>query len=107
MKNSDMQDPIREQLQTTVGCDLPESNWKIRLIDEIRYLLENDFHKLISILYRMDVPEGKLRGLLQENPDQDAAELIAALILERAAKRQETKEQYGRSQDENDAEERW
>jgi hypothetical protein len=45
--------------------------------------------------------------LLQENPDQDAAELIAALMLERAAKRQETKEQYGRSQDENDAEERW
>ncbi len=102
-----MQDPIREQLQTTVGCDLPETNWKIRLVDEIRYLLEHDFHKLISILYRMDVSEGKLRGLLQENPDQDAAELIAALMLERAAKRQETKEEFGQNQPDDDTEERW
>jgi hypothetical protein len=107
MKNSNMQDPIREQIQKTVGFDLPELNWKIRLIDEIRYLLEHDFHKLVSILYRMDVPEGKLRGLLQENPDQDAAELIAALMLERAAQRQKTKEDYGRQNTENDTEERW
>ena len=55
----------------------------------------------------MDVPEGKLRGLLQENPDKDAAELIAALMLERAAQRQKTKEDYGRQNTQNDTEERW
>ena len=102
-----MQDPIREQVQSTLGFDLPELNWKIRLIDEIRHLLEHDFHKLVSILYRMDVSEGKLRGLLQENPDKDAAELIAALMLERAAQRQKSKEDYGRQNAENDTEERW
>lgn len=102
-----MQDPIREQLRSVMGFDLPETNWKIRLVDEIRYLMEHDFHKLISILYRMDVSEGKLRGLLQENPDNDAAELIAALMLERAAKRQQTKEAYGRKETDNDTEERW
>lgn len=102
-----MQDPIREQVQSTLGFDLPELNWKIRLIDEIRHLLEQDFHRLVSILYRMDVSEGKLRGLLQENPDKDAAELIAALMLERAAQRQKSKEDYGRQNGENDTEERW
>lgn len=107
MKNSDMQDPIREQIQKTAGFDLPESNWKIRLIDEIRYLLEKDFHKLITILYRMDVSEGKLRGLLQEQPEKDAAELIAALMLGRAAQRQKTKDEYGKREAENDSEERW
>lgn len=107
MKNSDMQDPIREQVQSSLGFDLPELNWKIRLIDEIRHLLEHDFHKLVSILYRMDVSEGKLRGLLQENPEQDAAELIAAVMLERAAQRQKTKEEFRQQKEENDTEERW
>lgn len=102
-----MQDPVREQLEKTIGFELPESNWKIRLIDEIRHLLEHEFHKLVSILYRMDVSEGKLRGLLQEHPNEDAAEIIAALILERAAQRQETKKQYGTKDSENDTEERW
>lgn len=107
MKNSDMQDPIREQLQSTLGWELPELNWKIRLIEEIRYLLENDFHKLVSILYRMDVSEGKLRGLLQQNPEQDAATLIAGLMVERAVQRQQTKAEYGRRPTDQDTEERW
>jgi hypothetical protein len=102
-----MQDPIREQLIASIGFELPENNWKIRLVDEIRYLLENDFHKLISILYRMDVSEGKLRGLLQDNPDKDAAELIAVLMLERAVKRQKTKEEFEQKQPDDDTEEWW
>lgn len=102
-----MQDPIREQLQSTLGWDLPELNWKIRLIEEIRYLLENDFHKLVSILYRMDVSEGKLRGLLQQNPEQDAAVLLAGLMVERAAQRQKTKEEFRQKKSENDTEESW
>lgn len=102
-----MQDPIREQLQSTLGWDLPEMNWKIRLIEEIRYLLENDFHKLVSILYRMDVSEGKLRGLLQQNPEQDAAVLLAGLMVERAVQRQKTKEEFRQKKSENDTEESW
>jgi hypothetical protein len=107
MKNSEMENDIREQLTTSTGFDLPETNWKIRLIDEIQYLLQHDFHKLISILYRMDVSEGKLRGLLQENPETDAAEVIAALMIERAIQRQQTREQYGRKGTADDTEEPW
>jgi hypothetical protein len=55
----------------------------------------------------MDVSEGRLRGLLQDNPDKDAAELIAAIMLERAAKRHETKQAYGKKDTGNDTEERW
>lgn len=102
-----MQDPIRDQVQSSLGFDLPDLNWKIRLIDEIRHLLEHDFHKLVSILYRMDVSEGKLRGLIQENPNKDAAEIIAALMLERAAQRQKTKEEFRQQKEEDDTEERW
>jgi hypothetical protein len=107
MKNSEMEPAIRQELQTSTGIELPEANWKIRLFEEIEYLLQHDFHKLISILYRMDVSEGKLRGLLQSNPDCNAAEVIAAMMLERAAQRQQTKKDYSTKRDENDTEERW
>ena len=102
-----MNDPIRQELITSVGLDLPETNWKIRLLEEIRYLLEHDFHKLISILYRMDVSEGKLRGLLQNQPEADAAELIAGLMLERVAQRQQTKTTFKQPKAEDDNEEKW
>lgn len=102
-----MNDPIRNELISAVGFDLPETNWKIRLIEEIRYLLEHDFHKLISILYRMDVSEGKLRGLLQAQPDADAAELIAGLMLERVAQRQQTKTAFRQPKPKDDHEEKW
>jgi hypothetical protein len=49
----------------------------------INKLIEADFHKLISILYRLDVSETKLRQLLEENTGSDAAVIIADLIIER------------------------
>jgi hypothetical protein len=55
----------------------------------------------------MDVSEGKLRGLLQDHPDKDAAELIAVLMLERAVKRQKTKEEFEQKQPDDDTEEWW
>lgn len=55
----------------------------------------------------MDVSEGKLRGLLQAQPEADAAELIAGLMLERVAQRQQTKTAFKQPKPENDNEEKW
>ena len=38
---------------------------------------------MVQLLYRIDVSEGKLKKVLQENPNEDAAGLIADLIIER------------------------
>ncbi|HEY0751812.1 MAG TPA: hypothetical protein VGD26_11690 [Chitinophagaceae bacterium] len=53
------------------------------LKEEVNNLINEDFGKLVQILYRIDVPEKKLRQLLIDNPTIDAADTIAKLIMER------------------------
>ena len=55
------------------------------LIDYINDCIQHDFNKLVQLLYRIDVSEEKLKYILQLNPNEDAAKLIAAVILERLA----------------------
>jgi hypothetical protein len=53
------------------------------LIANINDCIQHDFNKLVQLLYRIDVSEEKLKYILQLNPNEDAAKLIAAVILER------------------------
>jgi hypothetical protein len=52
------------------------------LTDHINYLINNDFDKLLRILYRVDVPEAQLKtNLVQQKAD--AGTVIAEMIFER------------------------
>ena len=55
------------------------------LIIYINDCIQHDFNKLVQLLYRIDVSEEKLIYILQLNPNEDAAKLIAAVIVERLA----------------------
>jgi hypothetical protein len=55
------------------------------LIIYINDCIQHDFNKLVQLLYRIDVSEEKLKYILQLNPNEDAAKLIAAVIIERLA----------------------
>jgi len=55
------------------------------LIAYITDCIQNDFNKLVQLLYRIDVSEAKLKSILQLNPNEDAAKLIATVIVERLA----------------------
>jgi hypothetical protein len=55
------------------------------LIAYINDCIQNDFNKLVQLLYRIDVSEAKLKSILQLNPNEDAAKLIATVIVERLA----------------------
>ena len=55
------------------------------LMAYINDCIQHDFNKLVQLLYRIDVSEEKLKYILQLNPNEDAAKLIAAVIVERLA----------------------
>ncbi len=55
------------------------------LIIYINDCIQHDFNKLVQLLYRIDVSEEKLKYILQLNPNEDAAKLIATVIVERLA----------------------
>ena len=73
---------------------------KQKLAEEINHLINNDFQKLVSILYRMDVSETKLKQLLNENPGTNAAIIIIDLMIERQEQKIISRQQF-RKKDEN------
>ncbi len=76
-----------------------------QLVITINQLLLNDFNALISILYKLDVSEEKLKKKLKENEQIPAAEIIAELIINREAEKQAMRKQFKHYNDSN--EEKW
>lgn len=77
------------------------------LAEKIDHLINNDFQKLVSILYRMDVSESKLKQLLNENPGTNAALIITDLMIERQEQKIISRQQF-RKKDENiNDDEKW
>lgn len=69
----------------------------------INELINHHFDELISLLYRLDISEKKLKELLQLHASEDAAPIIAALILERQEQKIRSRELF--KQEENIPEE--
>jgi len=77
-----------------------------QLSAQVNELINNDFERLISLLYRIDVSEKKLKTLLKENISADSAKIIATLIIDRQIQKIRSRQQNspGNDFDEN---ERW
>ncbi|MBK8522102.1 MAG: hypothetical protein IPL54_14950 [Chitinophagaceae bacterium] len=73
----------------------------------INNLIKNDFDKLVAYLYRIDVNEEKLKTLLQKNPDEDAGNIIAALIIERQQQKIKWRKQFSQQMGDPNEEEKW
>lgn len=75
------------------------------LYDRINELIHNDFQKLVSILYTMDVDENKLKELLKKNPETDAGIIIGQLMIERQEQKIRSRQAYKPGRGVSDAEE--
>ena len=91
-------------LETAENISLDEL--KKKLATHINNLINHDFEKLISLLYRVDVSERKLKTLLRENKNEDAGTLIAELIIERQLQKIKTRKEFSQNNKQSDAE-RW
>lgn len=58
-------------------------DWEAQLLYRINQLIQSDFNLLVSVLYRIDVDEAKLKAALQASPQRDAALIIFELLIER------------------------
>ncbi len=92
----------------TVPDSLTEDELIVLLAERINDLIRQDFNQLLSLLYRIDIDESKLRNLLKEHPEKDAGGLIAEMILERQKQKIAARKQF-RSQQQSDQqeEEKW
>ena len=70
-------------------------------------LIQKDFQKLVTLLYRIDVSEAKLKYLLQLQRDENAGNIIAKLIIERQIEKMKSRQQFSKQNDDISEEEKW
>ena len=70
-------------------------------------LIQKDFQKLVTLLYRIDVSETKLKYLLQLQRDENAGNIIAKLIIERQIEKMKSRQQFGKYNNDISEEEKW
>jgi hypothetical protein len=72
--------------------DLNTLHEKLSLL--VAYLLENDMHRLLNAMYRLDVSEAKFHEAMQSDSKEKAASRIADLIIEREMQKVKTRLHY-------------
>lgn len=74
---------INNDLRLQLATSLSLEELKEKMVIEINEMINHDFEKLVSLLYRIDVDENKMKYLLQQGQGENAATLITDLIIER------------------------
>ena len=93
---------IRDVAPDSEGPDI-----RSQLIEGINHLISQDFNKLVLLLYRVDVSEKKLRQILAESPQTDAAILIADLLIQRQLEKIRSREEFRKDENDIPEEDRW
>ena len=79
--------------------DLSENQLRTAMVDAFAYLIDNDFSKLIQILYKADVDQYKLKELLETVEGSSSAEVIADAYITRQMAKIETWKKYSQKKD--------
>lgn len=82
-------------------------HFREQLAAHIQQLVNNDFSGLVSILYRLDVSELKLKRMLQERAGEDAGYIIADLVIERELQKMESRKKFSNPSTGIAEEEKW
>lgn len=80
---------------------------KQRLSYLLNELILHDFHTLVQILYRVDVPEKELKELLQQQPGTDAGILLADMLIKRQKEKELLRKGYRSDNTDIPEEDRW
>lgn len=81
-----------------------QKNFSMHLANAINDLIQNDFSRLVQILYRMDISESKLKEMLAANTGDDAGSVMARLIIERETQKVQSRKQFKRNDNISDSE---
>lgn len=98
---------INQSLEISLPVTLPPGELREKLVVFINDLINNDFEKLVFYLYRIDVNESKMKKLLDQREGENAAGLIADLIIERQLEKIKSRQQFRQRDNEIDEQEKW
>lgn len=98
---------LEQTLEIQLANVVTEEKVKQLISERVNYLIQHDFAQLTQLLYRIDINETKLKKLLSEAEEKDAADIIAELIIERQIQKLESRKLYKERNDDISEEEKW
>jgi len=107
MVNSEIIQLINNELAIELPEKISPEDLKEELSICINNMISSDFQILVSLLYRVDINENKLKHLLKENPGEDAGKIIAELIIERQKQKIKSRQEFNQQDKNIDDEEKW
>lgn len=107
MEQEELIQSVNKELALELPGRLSLSELKEQLTQYINHLINTDFEKLIFYLYRIDVHEAKMKQLLQAHEGENAAALIAQLIIDRQVQKIKTRTEFTAPAADQSSEERW
>jgi hypothetical protein len=84
-----------ELLINTIQTEQVNDSFKMILASKINELMLTDFSALVQLLYRIDISEKKLKEVLESHQSEEAANVIAGLVIERQLEKLRLRKQYG------------
>ncbi|MBK7882983.1 MAG: hypothetical protein IPJ81_03595 [Chitinophagaceae bacterium] len=73
----------------------------------INELIQNDFNRLVFLLYKIDVSEIKLKHILKDSSVENAGKIIANLIIERQQQKIISRKNSAKEENPFGEEEKW
>ncbi len=107
MENTELIQQVNKELAIELPEKITVDELQSQLAIHINYLILNHFEQLVSLLYRIDVSEAKIKSLLQNLAGENAGNIIAALIIERQLQKIKSRQQFSKKDDGVDEEEKW
>ena len=104
-----MQKNVSEEIVNLSGSLQSANNDQLRerIIALVNTLINEDFHALLQLLYRIDVSENIIRSSLKNNSNTMTADVIADLIIERQLQKIESRKIFNSKNDNLSNEEKW
>jgi len=103
---NELVESVNKELALELPYKISDEELRTALAKHINYLINSDFEKLVSLLYRIDVNEKKLKQWLNTAVGENSAILIADLIIERQEQKIKSRQQSGRGNNISE-EEKW
>lgn len=104
--NTELVTGINHSLEIDLPATVSQRELREQLAAHINYLINHNFEKLVYYLYRIDVNENKMRYLLEQKQGENAAALIADLIIERQLQKIKSRNETRSNKDISD-DEKW
>lgn len=83
-----------EETALKLNADLNSNDLKNYLKHTIAWYLEYNFHALVNIFYRLDIPEQKFNTYMQQLVGEELTDALADLVLEREMQKAKTRLAY-------------